>query len=249
MEIKGHQFGTTPIICVPVVERTAEEILNTIKAMTGQGAAMIEWRMDWFEEAGNCEAVLELLAEIAPYIRETVFLCTYRTKGQGGQGKLSEETYLILNQQVAQNGVADLVDLEYFEISQSRQAIEQMKQAGARVICSNHNFLFTPSIEEMERQFQAMLAAGADFAKLAVMPKRKGDVLHLMEAVLRVKEQHPDSHLIAMSMGGDGGISRLLGGWFGSEVTFAAFGKASAPGQMDCRKVQALVEQIEEGIR
>lgn len=98
----------------------------------------------------------------------------------------------------------------------------------------------------MERQLAEMVLAGADFAKLAVMPRKKTDVLRLMEAVLAVKEQHPGSHLIAMSMGGDGVISRLLGGWYGSEVTFAAFGKASAPGQIAYEEVEQILKQIQE---
>ena len=49
-----------------------------------------------------------------------------------------------------------------------------------------------------------------------------------------------------MSMGGDGVISRLLGGWYGSEVTFAAFGKASAPGQIAYEEVEQILKQIQE---
>ena len=245
MIIKGHTFGTDkPIICVPVVEQTTEEIIATIQKMTEQKVDMIEWRMDWYEEIADENAVRALLEKISVYLENTVFLCTYRSKQQGGEQEITQEEYLTLNRIVAKTGVPDLIDLEYYEVDEPEQAIAQMKETGVKVVCSNHNFKETPAAEEMEQQLTAMVNAGADFAKLAVMPERKTDVLRLMEAVLQVKEKYPDSHLIAMSMGSDGVISRLLGGWYHSEVTFAAFGKASAPGQVSYQTVAEILEKI-----
>ena len=74
----------------------------------------------------------------------------------------------------------------------------------------------------------------------------KADVLHLIEAVLETKKALPESHVIAMSMGMEGVISRLLGGWYQSEVTFAAFDKVSAPGQAAYHKVSRILEEMQE---
>ncbi len=250
MNIKGHSFGKgTPVVCVPVVEKTAEGILQIIGRMTEARVEMIEWRMDWFEEVQSKTAVLSLLEQIKPLVENTVFLCTFRSKAQGGEGSLTEEEYLSLNRLAAESGAVDLVDVEFYGLPDGRarqQMIRQLQAAGVRVICSNHNFQETPTGAEMNRQLSEMVLAGADFAKLAVMPERKNDVLRLMEAVLAVKEQYKDSHLIAMSMGKDGVVSRLLGEWFCSEVTFAAFGKASAPGQIDYEDAKQLLAQLEE---
>lgn len=250
MKIKGYEFGNgRPVSCVPVVEQTEEKILEVIERMARQKVEMIEWRMDWYEAVNDSEAVKELLKNIAPYVAETVLLCTYRSRKQGGEQTMPETDYLTLNQIVAESGVADMVDLEFYEVSGPETAIKQLQEKQVKVICSNHNFKETPDIEEMKIQLFSMLEAGADFAKLAVMPERKQDVLHLMEAVVEVKEKYPGSHLIAMSMGKDGVITRLLGEWYGSEVTFAAFEKASAPGQMPCQQVAKIMKQIEECIR
>ena len=253
MNVKGHAIGEgAPVVCVPVVERTAEEILTVIGEMTEARVEMIEWRMDWFEGAGNREVVRELLERIRPLVRDTVFLCTFRSKGQGGEAELPAAEYLALNRLVAESGVADLVDLEFYRIDelssgqrQCGNVIEEFRQSGVRVVCSNHDFAGTPSVAELERQLTEMVLAGADFAKLAVMPEDKADVLRLMEAVLAVKKRFPKSHLIGMSMGADGVISRLLGGWFGSEVTFAAFGKASAPGQIAFGEAERILTQVQ----
>lgn len=249
MKIKGLEFGAgCPVVCVPVIEKSKENILAVLKAMTARNVNMIEWRMDWYEDIEEEERVQGLLEEISSCIdlSHTVFLCTFRSRQQGGEREIPEEQYLALNRLAAQSGVPDLVDLEYYQVKEPEHVLRQLKQEGVRVVCSNHDFQRTPSREELKRQLTDMVEAGADFAKLAVMPEHKTDVLHLMEAVLAVKEQYPDSHLIAMSMGGDGVISRLLGGWYESEVTFAAFEKASAPGQIAYDRLTKLLEQLEE---
>lgn len=249
MDMKGHKIGEgIPIVCVPVVERTSEEIVAMIRQMSKKQVQMIEWRMDWFENVHDIEAVRALLERIKPLVRETVLLCTFRSRQQGGEAELPVVEYLALNQLVAKSGVADMVDLEFYRIAEQQECqsvIEGLRQNGVRVVCSNHDFMGTPSGEEMERQLTEMILAGADFAKLAVMPESKTDVLRLMETVLSVKEKYPKSHLVAMSMGGDGVITRLLGGWFGSEVTFAAFGKASAPGQTTYDETEQILKQIQ----
>ncbi len=249
IQIKGQVFGNgEPVICVPVVDRNAESICETIQTMTAQRVQMIEWRMDWYEEVSDREAVKQLLAKIKPYVTDTVLLCTFRSKKQGGELPITEEEYLALNLAVAETGVADLIDLEYYELDEPREIIRQLQENGVGVVCSNHNFQQTPETAEMQRQLMEMAEAGADFAKLAVMPKKKTDVLRLMEAVLAVKESCPKYHLIAMSMDKAGVISRLLGGWYHSEVTFAAFSKASAPGQVSYEKVQEIINQMKEYI-
>lgn len=257
MEQKGHVFGlgTKPMICVPVVERTGADIERTIRTMVKQGIPMIEWRLDWYESVESTREVVSLLGKLEPLLTHTVFLCTFRSKEQGGEGRLSRKQYFELIQKVAESGVADMVDFEFFGTKESEESVCEMedrvpviaklKQTGVKVVCSQHNFQTTPSVDKMMDTLTRMIQAGTDFAKLAVMPECRQDVLHLMEAVLSVKDQYPDSHLIAMSMGADGVMSRLLGSWYGSEVTFAAFGKASAPGQADYARVSEFLDRMD----
>lgn len=245
--IKGHTFGgKRPVVCVPVVEKTSEAIVGTIKKMTAQQVEMMEWRMDWYQEVEQEGAVEKLLHKISPYIKETIFLCTFRSKAQGGERELEQEKYLALNRLAAESGVVDLVDLEFYEIGNPASEIKKLQEQGVKVVCSNHNFQATPPAKEMEGQLSEMLQAGGDFAKLAVMPCEKTDVLQLMGAVLKAKEAYPEGHFVAMSMGTEGMISRLLGGWYQSEITFASFGKASAPGQADVFRVTEILKQMEE---
>ena len=73
---------------------------------------------------------------------------------------------------------------------------------------------------------------GCDLAKYVVMPQTEQDALTLLAATLEMKEEHPRPPVITMSMGAMGAVTRIGGGRFGSAVTFATAGPASAPGQL-----------------
>ena len=78
-----------------------------------------------------------------------------------------------------------------------------------------------------------MADAGADIAKLAVMPRCTADAARLLEATARAADARPDTPLITMSMGPLGAVTRFCGGAFGSCATFGVTSgtSASAPGQ------------------
>ena len=78
-----------------------------------------------------------------------------------------------------------------------------------------------------------MADAGADIAKLAVMPRCAADAARLLEATARAADTRPDTPLITMSMGPLGAVTRFCGGAFGSCATFGVTSgtSASAPGQ------------------
>ena len=64
-----------------------------------------------------------------------------------------------------------------------------------------------------------MADAGADIAKLAVMPRCAADAARLLEATARAADARPDTPLITMSMGPLGAVTRFCGGAFGSCAT------------------------------
>lgn len=245
MERKGIIFGEAkPVVCVPVIEKTGAAILARARELADRGIPMMEWRMDWYEGADDPDRVAALLRKMAKAAGRILLLCTYRTRAQGGEGSLKPDAYRQLNLAAAESGAADLVDLEFFQVQDPARQIQELQEKGVWVVCSNHNFQNTPSLKEMEEQLIRMAQAGGDFAKLAVMPRQGEDVLRLMEAVLSVKRQLPGSHIIAMSMGEIGAVSRVLGGWYGSEVTFASCGASSAPGQLPFGEVTELLEGL-----
>jgi 3-dehydroquinate dehydratase-1 len=77
-----------------------------------------------------------------------------------------------------------------------------------------------------------MQQAGADVAKLAVMPRSADDVLRLMRLTAEARAKFPALPLSIMAMGALGSITRVAGFLYGSDMAFAVGKQASAPGQI-----------------
>lgn len=247
--IKNHKLGAgKPLVCVPIVEKSREKILEAARIFAEKGVEMAEWRMDWYEGTESIENVLDVLQQLAAICKNIILLCTFRSKKQGGERELSEEAYQKLLLAIAKSGYADILDVEVFELSRPEALIKEIQDLSGLVIASEHHFFETPETAVMEEKLLAMRTMGADIGKLAVMPGKNTDVLRLLEATAQVKEQYPEYPVITMAMGGMGVISRISGQIFGSCVTFGAVGKTSAPGQLPFETVSGILENISESL-
>ena len=66
----------------------------------------------------------------------------------------------------------------------------------------------------------------------------------LLAATAEMTDHHPETPVITMSMGALGAVSRLCGEAFGSAMTFANPGTASAPGQVGLDVVNAVLDSL-----
>ncbi len=240
-----------PKICIPVVGKTEEEILQGIKACMASHADMIEWRADFYASVFDQEKVLHLLKEIREIIAQTVLLFTFRTLEEGGNCAISIDDYKSLNSCVSESGLVDLIDVEINRDTQSSPISEIIAKAHenhVRVILSKHDFKKTPSHEEMASYFDLGNASDADIVKLAVMPQDMNDVLSLLRVTNECHEIGKKP-VITMSMSAKGSISRACGEYFGSAVTFGTAGQSSAPGQFDAQKLRSVLDTFHEGIQ
>lgn len=85
---------------------------------------------------------------------------------------------------------------------------------------------------------------GADLIKIAVMPKSRKDVLTLLDAEEEMVTKYAKCPMCAISMGRLGAVSRACGEVFGSDLTFGAVGKLSAPGQIKIEELRAIMEAL-----
>ena len=129
-----------------------------------------------------------------------------------------------------------------------QKEIAMLREMGAYVIASHHDFEQTPDPEVIRMLLEQIRESGADVVKLAVMPQNMWEVLHLLEETNRFHENHPDHPLITMSMGAKGGISRVAGEFFGSCVTFGAGGQASAPGQLPVKQLEEILHILHQSV-
>ena len=199
--IKNHKIGNgRPLICVPVMESSKDEIIKEIMCLANSCADMIEWRVDAFSDFTNYNAVRDVLEAVAPHLSDKVFLYTFRTKKQGGLTEVSKEVLSELHNLAAESNCVDLIYLEYFEEKHPLSKIKELQESGAKVVASHHDFQATPEPEEMYMLLQRMYEGGADIVKLAVMPKSRKDVLNLLEATDLFLQEHPNTPIITMSM-------------------------------------------------
>lgn len=235
VKVRNLEIGVElPKICVPIIDKTEEEILESARKITETKADLVEWRVDWYDEIFDFEKVQDILRKLREILGERPILFTCRTSREGGQISLTEEQYLTINQYAVKSGEIDLLDVEVFGDQESvRSLVAFAHECDVKIVGSNHDFQMTPSKEEIIRRLVFMQDLGADIPKIAVMPQNKQDVLVLLSATEEMVREHRSTPVVTISMGAQGVISRIAGKIFGSAMTFGTVGKASAPGQID----------------
>jgi len=225
--------GSDPLICLPLVAEEKSDLLMQAKELKQLTPDLLEWRIDGYgavEEPGSC---LEALQDLQTIVGPIPLIFTCRIHSEGGFKEISQEARLKLVTTIIASGGIDLVDIE---LCNEPSFIETVKKAatenGTKLILSYHNFTDTPDESAIHDKLLQAQDLGADIAKLAVMPKNYADVLTLLGATLKARTGAVKVPIVTMSMGPEGGVTRLAGGLFGSDLTFAIGKEASAPGQI-----------------
>lgn len=239
MKIKHISFDskTTLKVCVAIIATTEAAFIMDWQETKREDIDVIEWRADYF--TGDDSAILTLLEK-----EHRPVIYTIRTKEEGGELPYQKDQYIIRYKQAIDSGVIDVIDLEWARDSEGKtMLIDYAKAKGVKVITSYHDFHSTPSYEDGKKLLSALANDGGDIVKLAVMPESKQDVLTLL--ALTVEAEHLITQpVITMSMGEQGTISRLLGEWTGSILTFGSVSQASAPGQLSVTQLTHTLQDL-----
>lgn len=253
-----------PAIIVPIQATTPEEIAKQCSAIADTGVVdVIEWRIDPViadikethiavsgaaEQQGLAEAVLGLAPQVTA--AGLPVLITLRTGFEGGSAEVSEDIYAetltaVITGLAGANGLSGATWALDVEIDRSGAAelIDAAHDQGISVVASHHNFAGTDSAEAMGATFTAMGAAGADVAKIAMMPADSTDVAELLGATARAEEDL-EIPVLGIAMGQLGRASRVMGADFGSCATFAQLGESSAPGQIAVADLAGLIDRL-----
>ena len=235
VNIRGCRIGEgRPKVILPIVERTEAAILEKAAQFSTLSADCVEWRADWFEGFQSPAAIARCVQKLRVALRDKLLLVTFRTKAEGGEQALSHPEYLAFLHLILDTDCADLLDIEFFTAGADLpKLVEQAHSAGVTVVCSSHDFAKTPPRAELVSRMVQMQQAGADLPKL-----------ELLAATAEMADHHPETPVITMSMGALGAVSRLAGETFGSAMTFANPGQASAPGQVSLDVVNAVLDAL-----
>lgn len=251
MPSKPVRFGcrllgeASPLLCVPLVGSNADALYEEIRSLPRLAPDAVEVRVDAWHEVENIPVCLKLLRELRQKTTGFPLILTCRRHDEGGFRPVSDAVKFEIYKQAAREDLADAVDLE---LAYGHETLRRMKQElrSSRIllIVSTHNFQHTPPEKELCEALRNEIRAGADIAKLAVMPVSEEDVLALFSATLAVRREYPHVPLITMAMGKIGMASRIAGGLFGSDLSFAAGSAASAPGQMPAADLRQCLKNL-----
>ena len=219
-----------PLIAVPVMGETVNDVLVMLEQANDSQADVIEWRVDYLTDPGELQA--SQMQTIA-FNADKPLIVTWRTTAEGGREGFDSVAYHWVYQLAIASRVA-AVDIEVALLEEVGDVVEDAQSQGIIVIGSRHYFDETPA--DLDAELQSMVATPVDVVKLAVMPNDAEDVQRLLDATKVANQSKP---LITMAMGELGQRSRFEGNLYGSQLTFASLGEASAPGQPGVMQLKA----------
>lgn len=232
--------------CRVIVPVTA--LLPQPAALQAQVAAaagdIVELRLDALADQSHLGLVWAVQT-VRRAAGQTPLLVTLRTAREGGQAALDPEAYAALLETLCAKaaGAFDLLDVEFSAgPGPCARLLAAAHKAGAAAVFSEHHFDGTPATKAMANTLTAMANAGADIAKLAVMPAAPADAARLLEATALAAARRPETPLITMAMGPLGAVTRVCGAAFGVCASFGTAGAASAPGQPDAAALRAALQ-------
>lgn len=233
-----------PKICVPLTGAAKKEILEEAEKAKSAGAELVEWRADFCENLTDEVQVREILNGLSDILGQIPLIFTVRTKKEGGNCQICSEDYVNCLLDAARSGCADMIDVEAFgEETVKKALIEELHKSGVLVIASSHDFEKTDDRETLLARFCQLNETGADILKMAVMPRVFDDAAAIMQVTAEMR-QHTQRPLISMAMGNLGSMSRIAGENFGSAITFATVGAASAPGQFPIKELRMMMRAL-----
>jgi len=251
IDIRGRTLGGgTPLICAPLVGRTGKRVLAEAATVLGKSPDVVEWRVDFLDAVGDVAVVLDLARALREAAGEVPIIFTCRSIREGGEPTaIGDEDVVRLYDAVGASRFVDFLD---FEMDNDADHVRRVRDAahaqGTRLILSYHDFDRTPGHAVLVDRFLEAERLGGDVAKVAVMPRDRADVLTLLAATVEAdaKARIP---LISMSMGPLGAVTRMIGGVFGSALSFAVGEGSSAPGQMPIADLRAVHEILRRACR
>lgn len=243
---KNH---TIPYICTPLTGKNESELVNQLEKIVTKKPDLVEWRVDFFAKISDQRAVFQALETIHQNSNGIPLLFTIRSKKEGGQEiPLDEQAVVELIAAICKSNCVNLVDFELNSQPEHINYIREISQKWEKkLILSYHNFEQTPTKEQILSFIKRMEQLGADAAKIAVMPRNKEDVFTLLDVTKEANTLF-NIPIITMSMSKLGAISRIIGWYYGSCLTFAVGDQSSAPGQIPIEQLRHMIEMLKKQV-
>ena len=213
---------------VAAIGKNPVESANKAKEL---GADILEMRIDLLDDYSEAGMILQEMKKTGLPI-----LITNRQKQEGGEWEKSEDERIGVL--LSLMPLADAIDIELCARDRD-SVVKEARNNGKTVIISTHDFQKTPETEVMKSVLEESFEAGADIAKLAVMPNSFDDVLRLLDVTL-----HAKGAVCTIAMGDIGKHSRVVAPIYGSVITYGSVDTATAPGQLRVDELKSILELV-----
>ena len=234
-------------LCVAIQAGSPVELIERADAAR-KDSKFLEFRLDSLPKPA---LALPKVKEFLALHRDLTVIVTCRRYQFGGHfsGALTAELDILLKAAEAGCKIADL-EVESAEEAKPAQLAQwraKLRNAGAALLVSYHDFAQTKGLDQAARRIEAFQP---DFVKVVSTARSLADNL----AVLRlIEDRSLASHFVGIAMGEEGIVSRVLGPRAGAAFTFAASGDGveTAPGQVTARTLCDLyrVEHLDQATR
>jgi 3-dehydroquinate dehydratase/shikimate dehydrogenase len=230
----------TARICVPVCESRAINLREAMRR-AGEVADLLELRLDYLQGGELFKALSNLPSLISASERPVIV--TLRPAEQGGQREMDNLTRIIFWVEHFLYGKPH-VDFADIELDLAALFRQREKDEGRellnweRVICSHHDFKGVP--KDLWKIYEQMAATGARILKIAMRANDITDCVAVFELLERARRDGRE--MIAVAMGEEGILTRILGPARGAFLTYGsqADSHASAPGQISAAELREL---------
>lgn len=221
-------------VCIPITESTAVNAFRAAQKAKAQ-VQWIEMRLDYLKSSKEIEQLFHFIERLKTGQHQLIF--TLRRRGAGGKFHGPVRAQLRWLKRASEFG--QWIDIEIETIEKSgRQALEDLRDRGAKTIVSYHNFNETPS--NLRAVTQRLLSTRADIIKIATQTNTMSDAVRLLDWQQALQREGRKS--VVLGMGPSGIATRVLALSRGAVFTFAALaqGKGSAAGQPTVEELRNL---------
>ena len=243
MSKKKENENVRELICVPIVSLVWFGILAEARRIVEAPVDMAEWRLDYF--AGQPEEIPAVIRELKEILGEKKLIVTLRSTDEGGEENGDRFDYFATIREIIEQGMADYVDIELEKDEDKLHEMIVLAQSSyTKIVGSYHDFEKTPDEEFIIAKLEEAHDEGCDMGKIACMAETAADAERMLVATGKFHKEFPSFKVATMAMGRPGYVTRLYGGLYGSCMTFATMGKASAPGQRSVEEVTATFDKL-----
>jgi 3-dehydroquinate dehydratase/shikimate dehydrogenase len=227
---------------VAVTGKDPGELMDKAESLVRDNP-FLEFRLDYLPKPGLAVPKIRTFFEINPH---AVVIATCRRAASGGKFKGTVPAQLEVLAKAAGAG-CQLVDVELQTALKIKPPQLQKLRGQAAVVLSFHDFNATKKLEETLAKMEGY---PADFYKIVSTATTLSDNVAMMKFLEKQSDRHS---LVALCMGEQGIISRVLGVRAGSAFTFAAVSpdERTAPGQVTAQDLRSVyrIEQVDVATR